>query len=157
PPPAACTVPIQPADVSNPTSVVGTGTAASCTEAALAAAIAKGGVITFDCGTGPAVITVSAQQEIKVDTVIDGGGKVTLSGGGKTRILHVASAWNVTTPKLTVQHLDFSSGFTTDVANTKKIDKGGGAIFREGGTLAVIDCTFEGNTCATSGQDVSGG
>src|SRR5271170_4573863 len=92
PPPATCPAPIMPADVSSPTTVVGTGTAASCTEAALAAAITKGGVVTFNCGASPVTLTVTAQQNVMVDTVIDGGGTVTLSGGGTTRILHVASA-----------------------------------------------------------------
>jgi len=157
PPPQTCPAPIQPADISSPTSVVGTGTAASCTEAALVAALAKGGVVTFDCGAAPVTVTVSAQQDVKLDTVIDGGGTVTLSGGGKTRILHVASAWNVTTPKLTVQHLAFTGGYTTDVVDTKATTAGGAAIFREGGSLDVIDCQFTGNQCATTGQDVSGG
>jgi hypothetical protein len=48
-----CTAPIGLADVSQPTAVVGTGTPASCTEAALRAAVANGGVITFNCGSGP--------------------------------------------------------------------------------------------------------
>jgi hypothetical protein len=41
----------QPADTSNPTTVVGTGTAASCTFSKLNAAVTLGGVITFDCGS----------------------------------------------------------------------------------------------------------
>jgi hypothetical protein len=48
---------------------------------------------------------VSSQKDIQVDTVLEGGGLVTLSGGGTTRILHLASAWDQTTPHLTVQHL----------------------------------------------------
>jgi hypothetical protein len=156
-PPPTCPAPIQPASIASPTTIVGTGTAASCTASALSAALAKGGVVTFDCGTSPVTITVTAQQDITADTVIDGGGTVTLSGGGKTRILHVASAWNVTTPKLTVQHLAFTGGLTTDVLDTKATTEGGAAIFREGGSLDVIDCQFTGNQCATTGQDVSGG
>ncbi len=157
PPAPTCTAPIQPADTSSPDAVVGKGTAASCTEAALASALAKGGVVTFDCGAAPVTITVTAEQAVEKDTVIDGGGRVTLSGGGKTRILHLVSAWNVTTPKLTVQHLAFTGGFTTDVANTKATTQGGAAIFRDGGSLDVIDCQFSGNQCASTGQDVSGG
>src|SRR5690349_14309069 len=42
-----------PVDVSNPTTVVGTGTAASCTFAALNTAVTAGGVITFHCGPDP--------------------------------------------------------------------------------------------------------
>src|SRR5881392_2615346 len=48
-----------PVDVSHPTTVVGTGTAASCTFAALDAAITAGGVITFDCGPDPVTIAVT--------------------------------------------------------------------------------------------------
>ena len=157
PPPPTCPDPIEPADTSAPSAVVGDGTAASCTEGALAAALAQGGVVTFDCGASPVTIAVTSQKDITADTVLDGGGVVTLDGGGTTRILHVASAWDQTAPKLTVQHLGFTGGFTTDVPNTKETTQGGAAIFREGGTLAVIDCTFADNHCAATGQDVSGG
>src|SRR5215510_14448822 len=50
----------QPTDTSNPTAVIGTGTAASCTFGALQAAATAGGVITFDCGGGPVTIPVTA-------------------------------------------------------------------------------------------------
>src|SRR5581483_99338 len=43
----------QAEDVSNPTTVVGTGTPVSCTGDAFVAAVAKGGVITFACGPDP--------------------------------------------------------------------------------------------------------
>lgn len=36
--------------IANPRTVVGTGTPESCTADAFVAAVAKGGVITFDCG-----------------------------------------------------------------------------------------------------------
>ena len=114
-------------------------------------------MVTFDCGSLPATITVTAEQALKNDTVIDGGGKVTLSGGGKARILHLVSAFNVATPKLTVQHLAFTAGYTTDVMNTTATTEGGAAIFRDGGSLDVIDCQFTGNQCASTGQDVAGG
>jgi hypothetical protein len=152
-----CDPPAKPADTTKPTAIVGDGTPASCTGSAFAAAVAKGGVVTFNCGAAPATIVVAAEVSVAKDTVIDGKGLVTLSGGGKTRILHVASAWNVTTPRLTVQHLAFTRGFTTDVVNTKATTQGGAAIFRDGGSLDVIDCQFTDNHCATTGQDVSGG
>jgi hypothetical protein len=100
-PPPTCPDPIQPVGVSAPNAVVGGGAPGDCTEAALDAALAKGGVVTFNCGPSPITITVTQAKAIKQDTVIDGGGKVTLSGGGKTRILHLASAWDQKTPKLT--------------------------------------------------------
>src|SRR5207248_3350258 len=47
-----CVVPpeAQAESVATPTTVVGTGTPASCTSDAFVAAVAKGGVVTFDCG-----------------------------------------------------------------------------------------------------------
>src|SRR5689334_15531384 len=65
-----------PADVSRPTTVVGTGTAASCTFDALDAAVTAGGVITFDCGPDPVTIAVTRTLNLPLmkDTVIDGGG-----------------------------------------------------------------------------------
>jgi len=45
-------------DVSRPDHVVGTGTPASCTVDALAAAVRGGGVTTFNCGPSPITITL---------------------------------------------------------------------------------------------------
>ena len=82
-----------PADTSNPTRVVGNGTPASCTSAATVSAIALGGIITFNCGPSPITITLTETAKIRnltgPDIVIDGGGKVTLSGGGQRRILYM--------------------------------------------------------------------
>src|SRR6185369_8955464 len=58
----------QAEDVSSPTSVVWTGTPASCTGAAFVAAVAKGGVITFDCGPDPVVITLDRTAKVVNDT-----------------------------------------------------------------------------------------
>jgi hypothetical protein len=102
-------------------------------------------------------ITVTAEVPVSKDTTIDGGKLVTLSGGKSSRILHITSAWNVATPLLTVQNLTFVDGYTTDVPNTTSTKEGGGAIFEDGGSLTVIDCTFMNNQCASSGEDVSGG
>lgn len=128
-PPTVCDLPAKAVDTSQPTSVVGGGAPASCTDAALRAAVGKGGIVTFDCGADPVTITVASEVAVDKDTVIDGGGRVTLSGGKQSRILHIKSAWNVPTPLLTVQHLAFVDGFTSDVANTKSTAAGGAAIF----------------------------
>ena len=71
--------------------VVGTGTAASCTDAALDAALAGGGLVTFDCG-GPATIDISTgtgTKTIAADTTIDGGGLITISGGNRVGVFVV--------------------------------------------------------------------
>src|SRR6185436_120510 len=71
-------------DVSKPTTIVGSGTPASCTGEAFVAAVAKGGVITVDCGANPATISLGSTAKVFNNTapnlVIDGGNKITLSG-----------------------------------------------------------------------------
>src|SRR5690606_40727880 len=54
-PEAACDIPDEAGleDVSNPTTVVGDGTPESCTADAFIDAVARGGIITFDCGPDP--------------------------------------------------------------------------------------------------------
>src|SRR3954467_10991665 len=48
----------QAEDVSSPTQVIGNGAAASCTGDAFVAAVASGGIITFDCGPDPVTIVL---------------------------------------------------------------------------------------------------
>ena len=54
--------------------------------------MAEGGVITFSCGPNPVTITMSATAKVvntSHEVVLDGGGLVTLSGGGKLQILYM--------------------------------------------------------------------
>lgn len=134
--------------------VVGTGTAASCTEQALRDAAAQGGAITFDCG-GKATITVASAISFTKETVVDGGGMITLSGGSASRILYLDSDYNTPTPRLTVQRLDFVDGKGPDDGDDTA--RGGGAIYRDGGSLTVIDCNFSRNHAGATGQDLAGG
>ena len=169
-PDGTCTVPpdAQLEDVSSPTTVVGTGTPESCTPEAFIAAVAAGGIITFNCGPDPATITLTKPAKVFNDKgpkiVIDGGGKVILSGGGTTRILYMNTCdqnqvWttdhcqNQDTPQLTVQNLTFAN------ANSKNETTydGGGAIWVRGGRFKVINSRFMNNVCADSGPDVGGG
>src|ERR1700733_233088 len=79
-------------NTSHPNHVIGSGTPAGCTSAAVVRAVARGGIITFDCGPNPVTITMTATAKV-INTrhriVLDGGGKVTLSGGGKSEILYL--------------------------------------------------------------------
>lgn len=170
-PPATCAVPAEGTlvDTTTPKTKVGDGTPGSCTEAALRSALQGGGIITFDCGAAPHTITVASELKIDNhagDLVLDGGGKITLSGGKKSRILWLNACVDPISPHcdtdphpaLTVQRLTFRDGASRDtVENTKETKTGGGAIFRHGGQLTVIDCDFYDNGCDPSGQDVSGG
>ena len=80
-------------DTSNPDHVIGNGTPASCTSAAVVSTVAQGGIITFDCGPDPVTIVLNQTAKIFNNPgpviVIDGGGKVTLDGGGVRRILYM--------------------------------------------------------------------
>ena len=166
-----CAIPAQAglADVSSPDTVIGDGTPASCSADATIEAIAGGGVITFDCGPDPIVITLDRTAKIFNDTgpqiVIDGGGLVTLSGGGTTRILYMntcdeAQVWTTPHcddqdhPELTIQNLTFIDGDATGEGEEQ--EGGGGAIWARGGRLAVINSRFLRNTCAPTGPDVGG-
>src|SRR6188508_483168 len=98
------------ADVSSPDSVVGDGSPGSCTEAALRSAAEAGGAIVFDCGPDPVTIGVTATITFSAESVVDGGGLVTLDGGGAARIFYLDSDYNTATPRLTVQRLTFTGG-----------------------------------------------
>lgn len=167
-PRAVCTPPIEPVDTSHPTTVVGKGTAASCTESALDAAVAKAGIVTFDCG-GPATITVTKPivLSLTTDTTLDGGGKITLDGGGTTRILYFDSLnFRATTTTVTLENITLAHGMSTGTpipsapppcSQGFMLDGGGAALWMRDGVLHVIDSTFDGNTGASPGPDVGGG
>lgn len=155
-PPQTCTPPITAVDTSGATTV-GTGTAGSCTEAALLAALASNnGAIRFDCGAAPQTITLTSQLEIDFDLTLDGGGLITLSGGGTTRIIDFRPPFEEP-HTLTVQNLTFRDGSTAALPGTTT-DNGGAAIYRGTfGTLNVIDSYFFDNVGPPTGQDVAGG
>jgi hypothetical protein len=154
-------------NTSHPTRVVGDGTPASCTSAALVAAVAAGGIITFSCGPSPVTITMAATAKV-VNTsrtvVLDGGGLVTLSGGGRRRILYMntcdkAQIWitshcqDQATPQLTVQNLVFADGNSTGDMTE---GGGGGAIFVRGGQFKAVNTKFVRNRCDSTGPDLGG-
>jgi hypothetical protein len=175
----------QPVDTSRPTTVVGTGTAASCTFAVLASAVSHGGIITFNCGPALVTIPVTATltpptsnayaKEPPVDTVIDGGGKITLDGGKAVRIItwDHSGSWQVNNDTLTLQHIRLINGKTTPTVSippcppsggisnaqcSQGYDDGeGGAVYVRDGALHVVDATFSGNQAALLGPDTGGG
>jgi hypothetical protein len=166
---AAVPAAAQAVDTARPSSVIGSGRPASCTSAAVVRAVAKGGVITFNCGPKPVTITMKATAKVVNThrrTVIDGGGKVTLDGGGKIRILYMntcdpkqvyttSDCWEQKWPQLVVQNLTFKDAYSP-VRQTKTSDYGGGAIFAEGGQLKVVNSGFFGNRCYRNGPDLGG-
>jgi hypothetical protein len=156
-------------NTSHPSHVIGNGTPASCTSAAVVRAVAKGGVITFNCGPNPVTITMTATAKV-VNTshrvVLDGGNRVTLSGGGKHQILYMntcdkkqiwttSDCFNQEWPQLIVQNLTFEDGYSA-VQQTATSFYGGGAIYAEGGQFKVVNSRFIGNRCFKTGPDLGG-
>jgi len=154
----------------HPDHVIGTGTEASCTSAAVVAAVAQGGVITFNCGPNPVTITMTATAKVVNThrrTVLDGGGKVTLSGGGRQRILYMdtcdpkqvyttSDCWEQEWPQLVVQNLTFADAYSP-IQQSSTAAYGGGAIFDEGGQLKVVNSGFISDKCYPYGPDLGGG
>ena len=149
PPTAVCDAPAL-ADVSTPTTTI-----TSCTADALQAAATTGGTIVFSCGSSPVTIAITQAITFSQETVIDGGGLVTLDGGGTTRIFYLDSNYNTATPRLTVQRLAFKRGLGPPTGDDTA--RGGGAIYRNGGSLTVIDSQFDDNHAGMTGQDLAGG
>jgi len=159
----------RPVDTANPATVVGSGTAASCTFSDLQAAVAKAGVITFDCGDDPVTIAVTSTLNLitSKDTVIDGGNKVTLDGGKKVQLLDFSSSnFQANDHRLTLQHLTLANGKATPTDAIPDApapcsqgwnDGQGGALYMRDGNLTVIDCIFTGNQAADLGPDTGGG
>jgi hypothetical protein len=155
-------------DTSHPDRWVGNGTPRSCTSRALVRAVAKGGIVRFRCGPDP--VRIEMRQTAKVvntsrRVVLDGRGLVTLSGGGKRRILYQNTCdqrqtWTTShcddqaTPRLVVQNLTFADGDSTGETYD---GGGGGAIFARGGRLKLVGSRFVGNRCDPAGPDLGGG
>jgi len=178
---AVCAIPAAAAaaDVSHQTTVVGDGTAPSCTAAKIVAAVAAGGVVTFSCGAAPLTIVVPEIEIINDGGItkdgsvtIDGGGKITLSGGGKNRILrqnpcdqtlHYTTTHcnNQDTPHLVLQNLALTAGAGAADEVTKGGLLGGGAVFVGGGTFKAVSLTVtnshQTNAAGQLVQDLAGG
>lgn len=150
-------------------SVVGTGTPASCTEAAFNTAVAavqgsSGGTITFNCGGAK---TILLQQQLVTppsDTTIDGGGQITLSGNNNSRIFFVGGSLTIRNITLTNGYVDdyggavfvpFTTSFTavnSTIQNSQSGRWAGSAIFGEGDAqITLIDSVVQNNRTTNYG------
>jgi hypothetical protein len=152
--------------------VIGTGTPAGCTSAAVVRAVARGGIITFNCGPRPVTITMTATARVWNTThqvVLDGGGLVTLSGAGQRPILYqntcdarqqitTPDCYNQRWPHLTVQNITLEDGNSTvpQASAAAFGGGGGGAIFDLGGQLTAVNSRFLRNRCYRTGPDLGG-
>jgi hypothetical protein len=165
-------------DSGHPEHVIGNGSPASCTSAAVVRAVAAGGVITFNCG--PRSVTIVMTRTARViktrhRVVLDGGGLVTLSGAGERRILFsdtCAGKWSTDDcvdqpyPQIVVQNITFKDGYNGahQAICTANIPRcwyggvdGGGAIYVEGGQFKAVNSRFIDNRCYPHGPDLGGG
>ncbi len=127
--------------------VVGTGTPASCTESAFTTTLALGGSLTFNCGSQPFTLTLTQRANVVTNTVIDGGGLATISGGNSTGLFDVTITNSV---KFGIQNLT--------LANALSPDQGAAIKSEFGTTLTVTNSIFINNvtTAATTGFDGGG-
>ncbi len=122
---------VLPTHATTAAGIVGNGTRASCTEAALSAALTTAGTVTFDCG-GPATIALSSKLTVGPPVTIDGGGVITISGELRTRIFEIG-----TTSALTLTNLVLTQALS--------LTGDGGAILNNG-RLHVDGVTFTHNS-----------
>jgi predicted outer membrane repeat protein len=136
--------------------VVGTGTSASCTEAALDACLPGSGgfdgTVTFACG-GNATIAATTSKTINAETTIDGGGgggTITISGGGPAGLFFAIAPF-------TVKNLDIGgnggdgaivqpSSFPAPLTVTNSVLFNNVIAIDNFGTLTVSNSTFSQNT-----------
>lgn len=103
-----------PASAATIASVVGDGSAASCTEAALRSAVSAAGSVSFACGASAVTIALASPLDITApSTTIDGGGLIALSGRGSNRIITQRSLQTVS--ELTLRNLTLTRGNATGV------------------------------------------
>ena len=116
-------------------------TVTNCTEAALRAAMAEGGTVTFVCdGT----ITLVGTITITNDTILDASSHhVTISGNGAVRVFEVG-----TNVQFSVGNLTIADGLATS----------GAGLLNDGGVLNLVNCSFTNNSVVGgAGADGWGG
>ena len=130
--------------------------------------VAGGGTLTFACGANPVAIVLQQPIEIGVNPVtIDGGGKITLSGGNTVGVLTVGAGRSLVLKRLTVTRGSSLCGAVCvgDGARLKatQVDfrenassASGGAIYATSGARVRLKrCKLEDNTAAASGGAVA--
>lgn len=118
-------------------------------------------------------ITLSTEFDLTQDLVIDGGGRITLDGGGTVRhfalspdsqtitlrgltltngraALRGGSIHGTTNVNLVIDHVTFTGNAVTDDSG-----KGGAVSLETGSSLIITDSTFVGNSAGTAGGAIS--
>ena len=148
--------------------IIGSGTAASCqTEEAandFSNAVAAGGVIGFDCGTEPVIITVNTNVTDQ-EVVINGDSRIILSGEDLRQLFLVTGSGDLTLNDLTLQDGDAAQGGAIWIGSQASVtingsflvsnnaSSVGGAIYNAG-TLTIQDSTLGSNIAGTNGGGI---
>jgi len=125
-----CVLAVGPVEATPASGVVGNGTPGSCNEANLAAALAGGGSVTFNCG-GPQTILLTAVNTLSHNTTLDGGGVITLTGSltSTTHLFAVNSGL-----AFTLKNIVLANGYASD---------GDGGAIANRGTLTLQNTTIQ--------------
>jgi predicted outer membrane repeat protein len=139
---SVCAQPDVPLSI-GPRKTVGNGSAASCTAGAVRSALAGGGTISFACGAAPVTIPIASELVVASPTVLDGGGRVTLDGQHRTRLIRNQS-------QLTLRRITLKRGREPVTWNGSP--NGGGAVNTTyGNRLYVVDSSFVNNRTSEQG------
>jgi predicted outer membrane repeat protein len=143
--------------------VVGNGTPESCTEAALDAALAGGGTITFNCGSAAVKIPITSGKAIVHETTIDGGNLITITDGDDTSLratFSVEDNIRFTVRKLKIDNPRFAGIYSNNgivsisdstFSNTRGNSQFEGAIVNDGGDITIVNSNFLENQSAFGG------
>ena len=135
--------------------VVGTGTPASCTETTFNAALAlvvndnQGGVLTFNCGPDPDIILLSSVKNLVNFVEIDGGGKMTLSGGDTTRLFNINQDGVDGRTEVTIRNITLTRG------NSGAQPFGGLVLVNANTLLNVDNVSMTDSLASTSGGAIA--
>ena len=141
----------------SPPGVQAAGVVTNCTGTGLANAMNSGsGLITFNCGAVPVVITVTQAGGFNAIPgtfyTIDGGNLVTLSGAGTNRLFDIQAS----NAALTLTNIILTNGNASAGGNQPTQ---GGAILNEGGRLVLDHVTIHNSQSYFAGgaiRDVNG-
>lgn len=166
----AGSVPALSAQAETQITVVGNGSPASCTHAALATAIAGGGMVTFNCGLDKFELVTLDTFTLHAgsDVTIDGAALITLDAAEGHRLFEVQTGAKLVlrnvnlirgrsdgggailnTGSLTLDGVTITQSFAVGV------DAGGGAIGNTGGIVAIYNSTLAANSAESIGGAIS--
>lgn len=127
-----------------------------------AAAEADGtNTITFNCGT--ATIPLTGYISVKGNMTVDGGGRVTLSGGGAAAFFQVFASGSLTLRNITLERGVFASAhpvenfgaLALDRVTLRNSESSSGGVVTNYGTLTVQNSTFAANETEGDGGAIA--